>query len=107
MSHLKMDWEYPSAEGRNIALTGEVNLPTSGEFPVAVACGGSYPSNWSAAALNRAAGRKRFGLLRCRTCGYAVARKQRMRFGRAVMVPYQHNEIDQRLISFGRALRFC
>ena len=28
----------------NIALTGEIDLPDSGEFTIAVACGGSYPS---------------------------------------------------------------
>jgi glucoamylase len=42
--HLKMDWEFRQAEKGNIALTGEIDLPASGEFTIAVACGGSYPS---------------------------------------------------------------
>jgi glucoamylase len=42
--NLKMDWEFRNAENGNIALTGEIDLPSSGEFTIAVACGGSYPS---------------------------------------------------------------
>jgi glucoamylase len=42
--NLKMDWEFRKAEKGNIALTGEIDLPAGGEFTVAVACGGSYPS---------------------------------------------------------------
>jgi glucoamylase len=44
MSNFKMDWEFHSAENGNIALTGEINLPPSGEFTIAVACGRSYQS---------------------------------------------------------------
>src|SRR6266550_2566593 len=44
MSNFKMDWEFRTAAGGNIALTGEIELPDSGEFTIAVACGGSYPS---------------------------------------------------------------
>ena len=44
MSHFKMDWEFRTAENGNIALTGEIDLPASGEFIVAIACGGSYQS---------------------------------------------------------------
>jgi glucoamylase len=43
-SNFKMDWEFRKAEKGNIALTGEVDLPESCEFTIAVACGGSYPS---------------------------------------------------------------
>ena len=42
--NFKMDWEFRKAEEGNIALTGEIDLPGSGEFTIAVACGGSYPS---------------------------------------------------------------
>jgi hypothetical protein len=42
MSNFKMDWEFRTAEEGNIALTGEIDLPSSGEFTIAVACGGSY-----------------------------------------------------------------
>ena len=42
--NFKMDWEFRKAEKGNIALTGEIDLPGSGEFTIAVACGGSYPS---------------------------------------------------------------
>src|SRR6185295_9596750 len=42
MGDFKMDWEFRSAERRNIALTGEIELDSNGEFTVAVACGGSY-----------------------------------------------------------------
>src|SRR5256886_482679 len=44
MSNFKMDWEFRTAEGGNIALTGEIDLPGSGEFTIAIACGGSYQS---------------------------------------------------------------
>src|SRR5438093_5747453 len=44
MDNFKMDWEFRTAERGNIALTGEIDLPGSGEFTIAVACGGSYPS---------------------------------------------------------------
>jgi len=44
MNNFKMDWEFQKAEKGNIALTGEIDLPDSGEFTIAVACGGSYPS---------------------------------------------------------------
>ena len=44
MSNFKMDWEFRAAERGNIALTGEIALPGSGEFTIAVACGGSYQS---------------------------------------------------------------
>src|SRR5207249_11586078 len=40
MSNFKMDWEFRAAEGGNIALTGEIVLPSSGEFTIAIACGG-------------------------------------------------------------------
>ena len=42
--NFKMDWEFRQAGNGNIALTGEIDLPASGEFTLAVACGGSYPS---------------------------------------------------------------
>lgn len=41
-SNFKMDWEFRTAENGNVALTGEINLPASGEFTVAIACGGSF-----------------------------------------------------------------
>ena len=44
MTHLKMNWEFQSAERGNIALTAEINLPEDGEFTIAIACGGSYES---------------------------------------------------------------
>src|SRR5208282_3422392 len=44
MDNFKMDWEFHKAERGNIALTGEITLPGSGEFTIAVACGGSYQS---------------------------------------------------------------
>src|SRR5688572_3367514 len=44
MANFKMDWEFRSAEGGNIALTGEIDLPDDGEFTIGVACGGSYQS---------------------------------------------------------------
>ncbi len=40
----KMDWEFCSAEGGNVAMTGEIEPRPSGEFTIAVACGGSYQS---------------------------------------------------------------
>src|SRR5215471_18490720 len=42
MDNFKMDWEFRAAERGNIALTGEIELDDSGEFTIAVACGGSY-----------------------------------------------------------------
>jgi len=42
--NFKMDWEFRKAEKGNIALTGEIDPHGSGEFTIAVACGGSYPS---------------------------------------------------------------
>src|SRR5258706_5508108 len=39
-----MDWEFRTAEKGNIALIGEIDLPTNGEFTIAIACGGSYQS---------------------------------------------------------------
>src|SRR5262245_45956192 len=44
MDNFKMDWEFHRAEKGNIALTGEIILPESGEVTIAVACGGSYQS---------------------------------------------------------------
>ena len=44
MGNFKMDWEFRAAENGNIALTGEIDLPDSGEFTIAIACGGSYQS---------------------------------------------------------------
>src|SRR5438874_1408415 len=44
MHNFKMDWQFESAENGNIALTGEINLPHSGEFTMAVAFGRSYQS---------------------------------------------------------------
>ncbi|HVK57572.1 MAG TPA: glycoside hydrolase family 15 protein [Candidatus Kapabacteria bacterium] len=44
LRNFKMDWEFRKAERGNIALTGEIDLPPNGEFTIAVACGGSYPS---------------------------------------------------------------
>src|SRR6266516_4266018 len=44
MRNFKMDWEFRTADRGNIALTGEIELPGSGEFTIAIACGGSYQS---------------------------------------------------------------
>ncbi len=44
MGNFKMDWEFCAAEQGNMALTGEIALPDSGEFTIAIACGGSYQS---------------------------------------------------------------
>jgi glucoamylase len=44
MPDFKMDWEFRTAEQGNIALTGEVAVPESGEFTIAVAFGRSYQS---------------------------------------------------------------
>ena len=44
MHNFKMDWEFQSAENGNIALTGEIDLPDSGEFTIAIALGRSYQS---------------------------------------------------------------
>src|SRR5690348_14233318 len=44
MRHLKMEWEFRTAQSGNIALTGEIEIPHSGEFTMAVAFGRSYQS---------------------------------------------------------------
>jgi glucoamylase len=44
MDNFRMDWEFRSAGNGNIALTGEIRLPDSGEFTIGIACGGSYQS---------------------------------------------------------------
>ncbi len=44
LQNFKMDWEFQSAANGNIALTGEIDLPDSGEFTVAVAFGRSHQS---------------------------------------------------------------
>jgi glucoamylase len=44
MDNFKMDWQFQAAENGNIALTGEINLPGTGEFTMAVAFGRSYQS---------------------------------------------------------------
>jgi glucoamylase len=44
MSNFKMDWEFHSAKDGNIALTGEILLPSDGKFTMAVACGTGYQS---------------------------------------------------------------
>ena len=44
MDNFKMDWEFRSAEQGNIALTGEIDIPDSNEFTIAIACGSSYQS---------------------------------------------------------------
>jgi glucoamylase len=44
MHDFKMDWEFRTAERGNVALTGEIDLPGSGEFTIAIAFGGSYQS---------------------------------------------------------------
>src|SRR5204862_1793629 len=45
MDNFKMDWQFRSAPNGNIALTGEIDLPDSGEFTIAVALGRSYQSS--------------------------------------------------------------
>src|SRR5437879_2399620 len=45
MHNFKMDWEFRTAPNGNIALTGEINLPDSAEFTIAVALGRSYQSS--------------------------------------------------------------
>src|SRR5437764_2379668 len=45
MHNFKMDWQFRSASDGNIALTGEINLPNSAEFTIAVALGRSYQSS--------------------------------------------------------------
>jgi glucoamylase len=45
MHHFKMDWDFRSAPDGNIALTGEIDLPESGAFAIAVALGRSYQSS--------------------------------------------------------------
>src|SRR5215471_5798720 len=42
MRDYKMDWEFSVAENGNAAITGEVRLPDSNEFTIAVAFGRSY-----------------------------------------------------------------
>ena len=44
MHNFKMDWQFRSAPNGNIALTGEIDLPDTGEFTIAVALGRSYQS---------------------------------------------------------------
>ena len=44
MDNFKMDWEFRTAPNGNIALTGEIDLPDTGEFTIAVALGRSYQS---------------------------------------------------------------
>ena len=44
MHNFQMDWQFPAAENGNIALTGEIALPNSGEFTIAIAFGRSYQS---------------------------------------------------------------
>jgi glucoamylase len=44
MHNFKMDWQFRSASNGNIALTGEIDLPETGEFTIAVALGRSYQS---------------------------------------------------------------
>src|SRR5215467_3365220 len=44
MHHLKMDWQFRTASNGNIALTGEIDLPNTEEFTIAVALGQSYQS---------------------------------------------------------------
>src|SRR5437773_312751 len=45
MHNFKMDWQFRTAPNGNIALTGEVDLPESGKFTIAVALGRSYQSS--------------------------------------------------------------
>jgi glucoamylase len=44
MHNFKMDWEFRAAENGSIALTGEVDLPDSSEFTIAVAFGRTFQS---------------------------------------------------------------
>lgn len=44
MNNFKMDWEFRRAERGNIAATGEIDPPETGEFTIAIACGHSYQS---------------------------------------------------------------
>jgi len=44
MDNFRMDWEFHRAEQGNIAATCEIDLPESGEFAIAIACGHSYQS---------------------------------------------------------------
>jgi glucoamylase len=44
MDNFKMDWQFRAAENGNIALTGQIHLPRTNEFTVAVAFGRSYQS---------------------------------------------------------------
>src|SRR5205823_13474935 len=44
VDNFQMDWEFRTAEEGNIAVTGEIHLPPTNEFTVAVAFGRSYQS---------------------------------------------------------------
>src|SRR2546427_4311288 len=44
MHNFKMDWQFRTAPNGNIALTGEIDLPDTDEFTIAVALGRSYQS---------------------------------------------------------------
>src|SRR5262249_8910886 len=44
LDNFKMDWQFRKASNGNIALTGEIDLPDSDEFTIAVALGRSYQS---------------------------------------------------------------
>ncbi len=47
MNNFKMDWEFHTAMGGNIALTGEIDFRRADEFMIAIAIGGSYQSTAS------------------------------------------------------------
>src|SRR5262249_52443960 len=44
MGNYKMDWEFHTAEQGNVALTGEIEVSSTSEFTIAIACGQSYQS---------------------------------------------------------------
>ena len=44
MRHYGMEWEFRDAPSGNVAMIGEVQLPASEEFTVAIACGSSCQS---------------------------------------------------------------
>jgi glucoamylase len=44
MENFRMDWEFQAANDGNIALTGEITLPSTNEFVLAIALGRSSPS---------------------------------------------------------------